>query len=144
MATIRRAGLLALIAIAVGACAGTAPSEIPGPGGPILSGTGWRVVSVGGRPPAAGAPATIAFGVRDVTGSGGCNSFGGGYTFEPSTGRLAFGDNLAMTAMACLEGPRNDFETAFFQALIMVTNASLVAGRLTLSGPAGEIVLAPA
>jgi len=106
-----------------------------------LAGTAWRVVSVGGRAPVALAVPTAMFGTDRVTGSGGCNSYGGSYRYDPGTGRIEMRE-LGMTAMACAEGPRNDFEGLFVQAL---GQANLVAvdgqGRLGLSGPGGLVVL---
>jgi heat shock protein HslJ len=47
--------------------------------------------------------------------------------------------------MACLERPKNDFETRFMQALASATLAVVgQGGRLVLSGPAGRIVLVSA
>jgi heat shock protein HslJ len=50
--------------------------------------------------------------------------------------------DLAMTSVACVEGPRNDFETVFFQALGQANLVSVDSqGRTALSGPGGLIVL---
>jgi hypothetical protein len=47
-----------------------------------------------------------------------------------------------MTARACVEAPRNEFETRFSQALVQANLVSVDAeGRLTLGGPGGAIVL---
>ena len=107
-----------------------------------LAGSAWRVVSVNGQPPVAGSEPTAVFAATEVKGSAGCNSYGGNYTYDPSTGALAFRD-LAMTAMACAEPRRNDFEGIFTRAINQATSASIdPEGRLVLAGPGGEIVLA--
>ncbi len=107
-----------------------------------LGGSAWRVVSVNGRPPIAGSEPTAVFAATEVKGSAGCNSYGGEYAYDPSTGAIAFRD-LAMTAMACAEAARNDFEGNFTIAINKATSASIdPEGRLVLSGPGGEIVLA--
>ena len=117
------------------------PPPSLGAGPTTLVGTSWRVVSVGGRAPVAGAVPTAAFAADRVTGSGGCNSYFGRYRYDPASGQIEFGE-MGATAMACVEGPRNDFETAYFQALGKVTLVATDAfGRMKLSGPGGEIVL---
>jgi heat shock protein HslJ len=107
-----------------------------------LTGTVWRVVAVNGRPPVGGAEPTAAFGAAEVKGSAGCNSYGGQYAYDQSTGAIAFRE-LGMTAMACVEPARNDFEVLFTRAINQATSASIdPEGRLVLTGPGGEIVLA--
>ena len=106
-----------------------------------LAGSAWRVVAVNGRPPMAGSEPTVVFAAADVKGSAGCNSYGGRYAYEPSTGAIAFRD-LGMTMMACAEAPRNDMEALFTRAINQAATASIdPEGRLVLSGPGGQIVL---
>ena len=84
------------------------------------------------------------FGADQVRGSGSCNSYGGAYRFDSATGQIEF-QNLGMTAMACAEQARNEYEGVFSAALVRASSASFDSdGRLVLSGPAGRIVLAPA
>lgn len=140
-----RLGILVLvIGIVLAACGADDPDPTAVDGHPAtLAGTAWRVVTIAGQRPPAGSEPAIAFDATSAKGSGGCNTFSGTYRYE-RTGALAFGD-LAMTAMACLEAPRNEIETAFMRTLGGVSLASLDAlGRLVLSGPAGEIRLADA
>ena len=123
-------------------------STEPGPSGsdPVgrpaaLMGTAWRVVSVDGRAPNPGAVPTATFSADRVTGSGGCNTYGGRYRYDPTTGHLEMQD-LGMTLMACVEAARNDFETMFFRTLGQVNLATVdLTGRMTLRGPGGVIVL---
>jgi heat shock protein HslJ len=134
--------LVAMVALA--ACGEAAPANPNRPGVPAtIAGTSWRVVSVGGRTPVAGGVPTVTFEVARVTGSGGCNSFGGSYRYDAGSGRITF-ENVAMTAMGCVDGGRNEFETVFSQALFRVELVSIdERGLLTLSGPGGAIVLEP-
>ena len=130
-----------LLGIVLAACGADDPDPTPVDGHPAaLAGTAWRVVSIAGQRPPAGSQPAIAFDATTAKGSGGCNSFSGTYRYE-RTGAIAFGD-LAMTAMACLEAPRNDVETAFMRTLGAVNLVSMDAlGLLVLSGQAGEIRL---
>jgi heat shock protein HslJ len=107
-----------------------------------LAGTAWRVVAINGRPAVRGSEPTAVFGASDVKGSAGCNSYGGQYQYDASSGAIAFRD-LGITAMACVEPARNDVEALFTQAINQAASASIdPEGRLVLSGPGGEIVLA--
>ena len=65
-----------------------------------------------------------------------------GYTYDPTTGTLTFGE-LMMTLMGCL-GPQGDFETVLFDALQGPQQVSQADGNLVFDGPKGRIVLAPA
>ena len=106
-----------------------------------LAGTAWRVVAINGRPPVAGSEPTAVFGAADVKGSAGCNTYGGAYAYDATNGRIAF-QNLAMTAMGCVEPGRGEVEAMFTKAINAATSASMdPQGRLVLSGPGGEIVL---
>jgi len=105
-----------------------------------LNGTVWRAVSISGRPPVAGSEPTVVFGPSNANGSSGCNSYGGVYTYDPSSGAIAFKD-VAMTLMLCAEPARNVVESLFTEALNAATSASIdPQGRLVLSGPGGEVL----
>jgi heat shock protein HslJ len=107
-----------------------------------LVGTAWRVLSVNGRAPVVRSEPTAIFAAGQVKGSAGCNSYGGSYQYEPSTGAIAFHE-LSMTAMGCLEPGRNEFEGLFSTAISQATSASIDPhGRLVLTGPGGQILLA--
>jgi heat shock protein HslJ len=134
---------LAVVVAGLGGCDGAAPASEPPTGGhpATLSGTSWIVTSVGGVPPVVGSRPSLTFAATRVQGSGGCNQLGGDYLYDPTTGRLRF-DQLSMTAMACADQPKNDFETRFIRALgpdLLVTIGP--GGELVLSGPGGQIVL---
>jgi heat shock protein HslJ len=141
----RSALLIAFVLVAVAACSGPpGSSDAIREGHPAtLTGTAWRVVSVSGRVPVAAAVPTATFAADRVTGSGGCNTYGGRYQYDPASGRIEMRD-LGMTLMACAEAQRNDFETVFFQALGQANLVSVDAqGLMALSGPGAVIVFQP-
>jgi len=139
----RLVALVATLVVLLTAC-GAPATPTDGSVGPrlgALTGTTWRVVTVNGRVPVPGAEPTAAFTATHVTGSGGCNHYGGAYALDASTGTIVFRE-MGMTAMACAEAPKNDYETLFTQTMRQATSAAIdPAGRLVLSGPAGQVVL---
>jgi heat shock protein HslJ len=97
----------------------------------------WQAMTVAGQPVVAGHEPTATFGGTEVTGTTGCNSYGGSYTY--ADGKISFGP-LRMTMMACI-GPIGDVEARFTQALDGATTATIGAdGRLTVDGTGGAIV----
>ncbi|HEX6122827.1 MAG TPA: META domain-containing protein [Ktedonobacterales bacterium] len=85
-------------------------------------------------------PATLRFGARDgqVSGSGGCNGFGGAYTLHGSQLRIG---TLTSTAIGCLDPVVGEQESHYYAALPRVTTYRLDGGTLTLSGDNGEVEL---
>ena len=103
-----------------------------------LAGTPWRAVSVAGRSPVADREPTISFDADRVRGSGGCNQFGGSYSYVD--GVLVFGE-LTMTLMGCPE-PIGSIEAAFVATLTALKGATIDdSGRLVLNGPGGQVLL---
>jgi heat shock protein HslJ len=103
-----------------------------------LAGTTWRAVSVAGRSPVADREPTISFDADQVRGSGGCNQFGGSYSYVD--GVLEFGE-LTMTLMGCSD-PIGSIEAAFMATLTALKSASIDdSGRLVLDGAGGEMLL---
>lgn len=132
--------IVVLASLSLGACSESDLSRDAHP--TTLTGTVWRAVSVAGQAPVAGGEPTIAFTDAQVKGSAGCNSYFGSYRYDPTTGAIQF-QQLAMTAMACLDAARGGIEARFTQAINQVTSASIdPEGRLVLIGPGGEIVFA--
>ena len=91
---------------------------VKGCGGAILpaadlTGTRWTFVSIGGTPVAADRPTDLAFEGERMSGSAGCNRFGGSYAVED--GVLTAGQ-LAATLMAC-PGAGMAQERAFFDLM---------------------------
>ena len=106
-----------------------------------LVGTAWRVMSVAGRSPAAGAEPSIAFAAAELKGGGGCNSYGARYAYDPATGVIA---EFRATAAACVDESRTDYEGLYFEALARITSVSTdPTGTLYLNGPGGQILLVP-
>jgi len=105
-----------------------------------LVGTTWRLVSLDARRPPDGPDLTIDFSPTDVSGEGGCNSFGGQYAYRAATGELRLA-GLVSTKRACVDAARNDAEAAYFGALDTVDQASIdPGGRLVLSGSDAVLV----
>jgi heat shock protein HslJ len=101
----------------------------------------WSAISVAGQQPVPDAVPTMIFTADRVKGNGGCNTFGGGYRYDGSSGRIAF-EPLAMTLMACLDNHRMVVESAFVGAVNTADHLAVDAdGRLHLTGPGGEVVL---
>lgn len=92
--------------------------RVQGCGGKILppdtlAGSNWSFVSIGGVPVAADKPTALQFDGTRLSGSAGCNRFGGGY--KVTDGMLSAGP-LAATMMAC-PGPAMEQERAFFDLM---------------------------
>jgi heat shock protein HslJ len=135
------ASIAFLLGVTIVACSREAATPQPGRGRPAtLDGTAWKLVAVQGRP-VAGSGASLAFARGGVSGDGGCNRFGGSFSYESATGALTI-DALASTKRACLEPARNDLEAAYLRALRGVSAATIDSeGRLVLSGSGAELVL---
>ena len=133
--------LIALVLVAVTACSsgGAArPSTDRVPAS--LAGTSWKAVSVGGRSTVVDRPPTLTFDAAKVSGSGGCNQFGGDYAY--ADGRITFGE-LPMTLIGCDE-PIGSLESEFLKVLgggVTVTMDD--AGQLLIEGPGGQALLVP-
>jgi heat shock protein HslJ len=125
LGSIVRAALAGILIASVAACV---------PGAP-LEGTDWRAVAIGGDAPVPGREPTIAFSGGKVTGSGGCNGYGGAYRLDGD--RITFSE-LGMTAMGC-PGPEMAVEARFSQLLSQVQRVVVAGDRLTLVSPAGNL-----
>jgi len=109
-----------------------------------LSGTSWQLVSYQGTPnvtvPAApAATATLAFGAGGaLTGSTGCNQFGGTYTADATNLTITLGP---MTLMGCTSPVLTAQQTALTQLLPKVTGYAATAEQLTLTGADKAVLL---
>lgn len=85
-------------------------------------------------------PATLRFDAHDsqITGSGGCNMFGGAYTLNAA--RLQFSE-LRSTLIGCLDPVVSGQESHYLQALSQVTTYRLEGNMLTLSDDSGRVQL---
>jgi heat shock protein HslJ len=136
-----KTALVALLAGVLVACAGGAASPSGAAGIPTLAGTSWKAVSVAGRTTVSGSEPTLAFDATKVTGSGGCNQFGGEYTF--ADGKLTFGE-MPMTLIGC-EEPISTIEGEFLKVLQGGVTVSVDdGGQILLEGPGGQALLVPA
>lgn len=106
-----------------------------------LGGGEWIIETIGGEAVTSKRPPTITFGDDGrVSGFGGCNSFGGGYTQEGA--KVSF-KPLMMTLMACPQGNVNTLESTLGTAL--TGDATYVIdgdGLLTLTGANGTVITA--
>jgi heat shock protein HslJ len=141
MRDLRLLAALVAVAIVVSACAAEPPASLTRVSHPTtLAGTTWRLLTIQGRAVPAIPELTLAFDGDRVSGSGGCNSFGGQLTYEPATGALAV-SGLLSTMRACVEAARNDVEAAYLKALQGVSLATIDAdGHLVLTGAGVELV----
>lgn len=104
-----------------------------------LDGTAWVLVSLDGAPVVDGSEVTLQFGADNrVSGSGGCNSFGGPYLVDGDS--IAFG-MLASTLMACMDEDLMQQEAAFFQALNAVSSYAIEGNTLTLTTDDGATLI---
>ncbi len=144
--------VLVLLITVLAACGQVPGSPQPGPGAtppaagatrasapPALEGTEWVVQSLRGQPLLAGTNVTVTFKDGQISGSAGCNSYGGSY--EAQDGKLTVGQ-LAMTEMYC-ENPAGvmDQEKSFLAALGAVASYQGSAGQVELADAAGQAVL---
>ena len=130
-----------VVLLILAACAAEPPASLARISHPTtLAGTTWRLLSIQGRAVPAIPELTLAFQGDRLSGNGGCNSFGGQFTYEPATGGLAL-TGLLSTMRACVEAARNDVESAYLRALRGVSVATMdAAGHLVLTGSGAELV----
>jgi putative lipoprotein len=99
-----------------------------------IKGVIWQLSSIDGQNAAAGINSTLTFSDDgNVSGNGGCNSFGGKATLDGA--KLKFGD-LFSTMMACEEAKMKQ-EAAFHAALAKTASYRIENGTLTLLDGAG-------
>jgi heat shock protein HslJ len=91
-----------------------------------LNGTSWELYAISKHRPIEGSNITIVFEDGQVSGSSGCNSYGGDY--KVSGKKIEFG-MLMSTLMACDE-PIMDQESDFLQMLGNAHRFELVDGQL--------------
>ena len=133
-------GLLTLgLGAALLALGAAAASEPPASHRP-LRGTYWKLTQLGPASPPVQADEArpephLLFDTRErrVSGSGGCNRFGGSFTLAADRLRLGA---LAATEMACPQGMAQ--EAAFFQQLSRVARHRIDGERLTLLDETGQ------
>lgn len=144
--SVGRAVFVAIVLVAtLAACDPAAPppgdaSAAPSPA--AFAGPGWSALSIRGLAVPPGLPVQVSFTADEIRGIGPCNAFGGRYRFDAASGRIAF-DQMAATARGCVDENRTAIDVAFFEAISRADRLFLDPdGRLHLTGPGGEVVLA--
>lgn len=132
MKRIQTLSAITWIVIMLVACGGTS--------GDLLNNTTWELYSMGQYAPIPGSTLTIQFEDSQVSGNGGCNSFGGEYRVNGN--KL---ERLMSTLMACADPAMMEQEMIFMQALGEAQRFEIVDGQLLLYGSDGEaLVFVPA
>lgn len=127
------------ILLLVAACGGSGASSPAGTAPSTLAGTAWTVQTVDGKAAVAGKEPTVAFADTTIAGSGGCNTYGGDYTYDAAKATVTVGA-LVSTMKAC-DGPEGTFEAAFYAAFTGPMTVALAGDVLTLTGGGHTIVL---
>ncbi|MDK9696597.1 MAG: META domain-containing protein [Siculibacillus sp.] len=97
----------------------------------------WIATEIGGQPVARGVETTLDLDVEGrVSGSGGCNRYGGTASVEEAAIRFGM---MQSTRMAC-PAPEMNQESRFHQALFRAASWRLEADRLDLLDAAGTAV----
>ena len=120
----------------------TAPT-IPSVASGALDNTDWQLVSIGqvGSPAAvvAGSHVTLSFQPNgQVSGNGGCNSYGGNYQLQGSS--VSF-SQVVHTMMACSDQVLNDQESQYFNALQSAGQFQLAGNQFSIQYNNGQDVL---
>jgi putative lipoprotein len=137
----RLVATVAAILLGLAACSAEPPASLTRVRHPAtLAGTTWRLLSIESRPVPVGPDVTLTFDdAGRVSGNGGCNGFGGQFTYEPGTGAISVSNQFS-TLRECFEQVRNDLESAYLNALAGATVANIdLGGHLVLSGSAGLV-----
>lgn len=111
-------GSFVFVLLLLGACSG----------GDALDGSSWQAVQLGPRPTVPDVVSTAEFRDGRISGSGGCNSYGGVYEAGETEIEIT---ELGGTEMAC-DDLVMEQERAFFDALPAATSYRIVTDRLEL------------
>ena len=139
----RVATLMLLVALPLGGCASSTDTGSGGAAPPSLAGTAWDLAQYAPAgtaeltPVPEGVTPTAEFTEDQISGSGGCNRFSGGYTTDGDTIEIG---PLASTAMACV-GDAGQVETDYLARLDEAATYAITDGALTISNGTGQVVL---
>lgn len=97
--------------------------------GDPLNGTSWALVNLNGKPSVEGTNVSAVFADGQISGSGGCNGYGGAY--EVNGDKLQI-QQVVSTLMACADSEAMDQEAAFFNALGEAQSFKLANGQLQI------------
>lgn len=131
--------LFGCVALAMGC---TASGEAPSPS---LPGTKWMLTALRGIAPIEGAEITLRFEDEFLTGTMGCNGYGGGHdsgNYVADDGRLEVPRPLAVTVQLCSE-PEGimEQEDAYLDALLSAVSYHVEDDRLEIADADGNTVL---
>lgn len=104
-----------------------------------LDGTSWILSDFEGVTLIPGVDVTAEFADGQISGTSGCNSYGGAYTLDGNN--FSIGE-IASTAMDCLD-PIMALETPFQEALLTATAVSLNEDTLTIETEMGTLTFVP-
>ena len=98
----------------------------------------WFQASINGRELVMGTKITMTIADGQVSGSAGCNSYGGQVSLK---GEAVSFKELYQTEMACMDAGVMEQEGAFLQTLAQVSGYQVAGERLKLKSAGGEVVL---
>jgi heat shock protein HslJ len=122
--------LALLITILFTACTGVVSSA-------SIDGS-WKLSTINGQPAQDGTNVTAKFENGEVSGSAGCNSYGGKYS---ASGSKVSMKDLVSTMMACDGQGVMDQESAFLQAMGQAASYTVNNGSLEVKNSNGETIL---
>jgi heat shock protein HslJ len=125
-------GLIFLAALLFSACTSNAAPTAD------LSGE-WQLTSLNGKAPLAGSSITAKFENGEVSGSAGCNRYGGQYELDGE--KITF-SAIFQTEMACMD-PQGvmEQETEYTQTLGQSAGISLSGNQLQLKNASGDTII---
>lgn len=136
MKTLKISAVIYIVVMLLASCGGAADQSAN------LEGTSWTLQSYNKNQPLAGHEPTLSFEDSQVSGTTGCNSYGGEYEVDGE--KLSFGA-MFMTEMACLDEGVMDQESAYLELLGQAESYELVDGVLTIfAGQQQTLTFVPA
>ena len=112
---------------------GTPPAASNAP----IHNTGWILESLNGQPALTDTQITLNFENGTLSGSDGCNQYGGPYTADGE--KITVSQEIATTLMACAE-PIMQQSSAYFSALAQAATYTMAGQQLTLLDANGLIL----
>lgn len=103
-----------------------------------VQGTVWTLDELAGESIADGVQVTLEYDGQRVTGTGGCNRYNGGATFDD--GVVTIGPEIISTRMAC-QDPAADVELRYLQALPRAARFVVQDDTLRIDDGEGEPLL---
>jgi heat shock protein HslJ len=133
MKTLKISVVIYIVVMLLAACGGNGVADQPADQTVSLDGTSWKLTVFNKNRPVAGSEPTLSFEDGQVSGTAGCNHYGGSY--EVDGDKLSFG-TMFMTEMWCEAEGVMDVESAYLELLGQAESYQVVDGVLTIfSGP---------